>query len=352
MASKIDNEDVLYRLACECEDVFNQLHKSISKAKPKAMNSELCAEFQQRFSIWAAYLGVFAQESQCLDTRLRDFPDLQDLVARLLDILRCSLLQYKDELNSQGEGDPALLGFDEPLSKASPTPSAALTAIDNTLDRLNRLGVTIRQTSHDKIDIRAEKSTAGLNLTSFAYLCIHAVQTLYPGANQFLKDYLKESMMNRYKRMLHHNSRYTQLKAPREPHIRLPTITEVSDNELQTNVSDIPPAKAIPIAESLQKVVAAPSQAGLSSVNTQHIRSRHKPPDEASTRFHKTSSVQVNEGNYPRLPITNGNSNIFTCEWCSEPLNKKILSESESEWRYVIFTSKHLNVRDVLYKST
>lgn len=335
MASNVDNEDVLYRLACKCEDVFDQLQEALSKAKPKAMNIELFAELQQRFSIWAAYLGVFAQESQCLDTRLRNFPDLQDLVARLLDILRCSLLQYVDEINSQEQGGQALIGFDESPPKASPTPSAALTAIDNTLDRLNRLGVTIRQTSHDKIDIRAEKSTAGLDLTSFAYLCIHAIQTLYPGAHRSLKDYLKESMINRYKRMLHHNSRSTQLKTPRKPYKMLPTIPEVPYNELQTDVLNVLPAKAIPTAANLQQVHTTPSQSGLSSINIQQIRSRHKPPDEASTRYHKTSSVQVNQGNYPRLPITNGDSKIFTCEWCSEPLNKKILSESE--WRYVTF---------------
>ncbi|EHK18146.1 uncharacterized protein TRIVIDRAFT_123746, partial [Trichoderma virens Gv29-8] len=327
MELNFDGEDVLYRLACKCEDLFNQLQEASPKAKPKAA-TELCAELQQRFSIWASYLGVFAKESQCLDTRLRNLPDLQDLVARLLDLLRCSLQQYKDEINSQE--DQALIGSDKSRPEASPMPSAALTAIDITLTRLNRLGVTIRQSSQDKIDLRANKFSAGLDLALFTFFCANVIQTLYPGAHQSLKDHLQESMLNRYKKILHHNSRYTKLKTPRESHMRLSPIPEVPE-KLQTSVPIIHPAKEISAIANHQKRHTTHSQSDLSTVNIQRIRNRHRPPDEASTKFYKTSSVQVNQGNYPQLPITNRDSDIFTCEWCSEPLNKKTLSESE--WR-------------------
>lgn len=337
MALKLDNEDVLYRLACGCEDLFDQLQEAFLKAKPRASGIEQCTEFQQRFSIWAAYLGVFAQKSQCLDTRLRNFPDLQDLATRLLDILRCSLHQYKDEISNQ-ERDQASISSEKYQFEASSRLSAFLAAIDNTLARLNRLGVTIRQSSQDKIHIQIEKSTAHLDLTLFTYSCTNAVQTLYPGAHQRLKDYLKESMINRYKKMMHHSSRSMKLSIPRESHKKLSSIPEVPNDELQTNIPVIQQAEIVPASfhQSGAHALAAPSQSDLSSVNIQRIWDRLRPPDEASTKFHQTSSIQVSQGNYPRPPIPNKNKDIFACEWCFEPLDKKALSESE--WRYVMLT--------------
>lgn len=74
---------------------------------------------------------------------------------------------------------------------------------------------------------------------------------------------------------------------------------------------------------------------GLSSVDIQQIGSRRKGLDEASTAFYKTSSIQVKQGNYPRSPRIDEDNDIFACEWCGEPLNKKKLSETD--WRYVLF---------------
>jgi hypothetical protein len=82
--------NLLYNLACECEERFDT---------PFSGSSEpLWAEYQQRFALWTSHLGVFARESQSLDTRLRKVPDIQDLVARLLDILRRGLGQCKQQL--------------------------------------------------------------------------------------------------------------------------------------------------------------------------------------------------------------------------------------------------------------
>jgi hypothetical protein len=335
MALNLGSEDVLYRLACECEDVFEQLQEAYLKAEPKPSDIEQCTEFQQRFSIWAAYLGVFAQKSQCLDTRLRNFPDLQDLAARLLDILRCSLHQYKDEISNQ-KTDQVSVSSEQ--AEAPSRPSASLAAIDNTLARLNRLGVTIRQSSQDRIHIRAEKSTAHLDLTLFINFCTTAVETLYPNAHQHLKDYLKESMIARYKKMIHHDSRYMKLRAPRESHRKLPSISEIPNNELETSTPVIQQVETTPADSNRSgaRIFGASSQSDLSSVNIHQVRGRLRPPDEASTKFHQTSSVQVKQGNYPRPPILNKNGDIFACEWCSEPLDKKILSEND--WRYATFT--------------
>lgn len=86
-----EDSDLLYDLACECEALFDvciaELRSQLSAV------AELLIEYQQRFAIWAAHLGVFARRSQSLDKRLENYPDIIDLTARLLDILRRSLAQ-------------------------------------------------------------------------------------------------------------------------------------------------------------------------------------------------------------------------------------------------------------------
>lgn len=316
-----EGDDLLYNLAYECEGLFYQLQEAFGNRQSEVATVELCAEFQQRFAVWAAHLGVFARKSQCLDTRLRNHPDLQDLVARLLDVLRRSLQQCTAHTSSHGEGEAV--------------PTAALKSIDDTLTRLNRLGVTIRQSGRGKFDARARKFAAGLDLSLFAFLCANAVQALYPGAHQSLKDYLSKSMTDRYARMLFFGSRHKKLETRRERRIGLAPIHEVPDSETQPSnpVIQLAVMPKNPALANILRPPSAPSLSDLSSVNMYQIRNRLRPPDEASTRFHKTSSIQVNQGNYPRLPTTEKGSSIFTCYWCSELLSKKTLSESE--WRYV-----------------
>lgn len=91
MSTMDDDSGVLYDLACGCEALFDTQLANL-KAQASSL-ADLVAEYQQRFAIWAAHLGVFARKSQSLDTRLRNHADIQDLVARLLVILRRSLHQ-------------------------------------------------------------------------------------------------------------------------------------------------------------------------------------------------------------------------------------------------------------------
>jgi hypothetical protein len=96
MAAQNPDEDgpepePIYSLAEECESLF---HRGRSHAETLAAeHRQRFDERQQRFSAWASDLGVFAPRTLCLDHRLRNYPDLQDLVLRLLDILRENLMQ-------------------------------------------------------------------------------------------------------------------------------------------------------------------------------------------------------------------------------------------------------------------
>lgn len=292
------NEDLLYDLAYECESQFEELLQALEKINPDSSIVELCSDYQQRFAIWTAYLGVFARKSQCLDTRLRNFPDLQDLVARLLDILRRSLQHCLAEMAGQSEKVLVFTSNNKYLPVASQMQKTALERVDDTISRLNRLGITIRRSSSSTIDSRAKIFTVGQNMDSFAWLCAKAVQVLYPGASQLLQDYLSQSMIRRYTRMSFSKTRSQNLKSRRKP---LPSIKETPNNEAQ-HIN--PPSKEYlhPAVSRLRRELNTTPISDLSRVDMQQITSRGRGPEEASTTFYKTSSIQVKHGNYPQPP--------------------------------------------------
>jgi len=52
-------------------------------------------EFYHRFDSWTAFLCVFETEKPCLDDRLEGVPAVQDMVIRLLEILRRNVFLRK-----------------------------------------------------------------------------------------------------------------------------------------------------------------------------------------------------------------------------------------------------------------
>lgn len=82
-----ESHDAIRILAMECETLLQSLVDSSAQIKEKG----LFEDYLQRLSTWAAYLGVFARPSQCLDHRLSNATDIQDLVLRGLDSLGRSL---------------------------------------------------------------------------------------------------------------------------------------------------------------------------------------------------------------------------------------------------------------------
>lgn len=86
----IESGEPIYELASECEKLFAE---QISRLKDEANlnGAKVVGEYQQRFSAWAAFLGVFAIPEMCLDRRLQRHADIQDLALRLLDIMKRNL---------------------------------------------------------------------------------------------------------------------------------------------------------------------------------------------------------------------------------------------------------------------
>lgn len=327
----LDNgDDILYKLAYDCESHFDQLQQALATAKENATVIQLCSESQQRFALWAAHVGVFARKSQSLDRRLRNHLDLQDLAARLLDVLRRGLQQCIADIEERN-----LRPDNRESHSGSRVGSEALTIVDDTLKRLTRLGVTIRQSSHSRIDERAKKFASDSDLEAFSHFCAAAIQFLYPRTHQSLKNHLGKSMTDRYARLLFLNSRKNKLGVRRDPMTDISPIHKTPDILPSSSIHVTQPARVLRnlVLKNLVQASNTASESDLSSVNIQQIRARLKQPDEPSVASRKTKSLQVNQGSYPKLPDPR-TGRIFTCEWCSEPLNKATLSESD--WRSVI----------------
>ncbi|KLU87691.1 hypothetical protein MAPG_06685 [Magnaporthiopsis poae ATCC 64411] len=328
-----DDGGVLYDLACGCEALFDtQLANLTAQESPLV---DLVAEYQQRFAIWAAHLGVFARKSQSLDTRLRNHADIQDLVARLLAILRRSLHQLMRAIEASGENDPSRVGDDTPRD-------TALSAIGATLTRLNRLGVAIRQSSRERIDVKVQRFAATIDFGPFAAVSQAVVQQLYPNAHQSLRQYLAKTMVDRYTSMLYKKFREGKLQ-PRRPEKSLGSMPTIDEGP-QINPDRNPPGlladngsqqmlSGTLSSTTISGITPATSRSGPSTINSKQLRSilyRTNHFQVPTERRKGTSSVQVGRGNYPRPPSQEG-SNFIACEWCSRIIEKREMSESD--WR-------------------
>ncbi|CAN9227358.1 unnamed protein product [Alternaria alternata] len=87
-----DEDDTIYEMAESCENLLRSGRSALESYGSSI--STLLEEYEQRFTAWADYLGVFAKRSISLDRRLQHHPDIQDLVVRLLDILKTNLTCY------------------------------------------------------------------------------------------------------------------------------------------------------------------------------------------------------------------------------------------------------------------
>ncbi|KAH7322581.1 hypothetical protein B0I35DRAFT_184255 [Stachybotrys elegans] len=323
------DQDTLYHLGYDCETWFNKLEQTCNLRNVQAATAILCRDFQQRFAIWAAYLGVFARKSQCLDRRIHNHPDLKDLATRLMSILCRALQQCVTQMSTSGvEGNSI-----PQLSNSNPSQPLAesLRMIDETLGRLTRLGVTIRQSSNQITTERVNRFIAGRNLDSFSLLCAAAVQVLYPAAKESLKDRLTKSMTNRYTRILLVKSRIEKLGTRREPETELILTPQPIDERPAPEPSVISPAPTMRVSmlKRLPRPADAHSISDLTSINIQAIKARLRPPDEPSVRSHRTMSLRYKQKPYPQPPDATEGISIFACEWCSEPLDRSKLSKAD-----------------------
>jgi len=90
---KIKDPEEIYNLAMKCNDLFS------SYLSGRSNHDRAVEGRQQQFWAWATGLGVFAEHDLSLDRKLRDHSDVQELVIRLLDLLRTGLSSFQGLYN-------------------------------------------------------------------------------------------------------------------------------------------------------------------------------------------------------------------------------------------------------------
>jgi hypothetical protein len=81
-------------MTIDCDRLFNKcldrFGETESHSSPPEI-SESIEEYHDRFDGWATFMGVFTGSEACLDYRVRNHPELQDIFIRFLDVLRRNL---------------------------------------------------------------------------------------------------------------------------------------------------------------------------------------------------------------------------------------------------------------------
>ena len=93
------DEQPIRLMADDCNKLFGEsLARSIAVHKHPLPLEVLHAmeQYHHRFNGWCTFLGVFAAEIAALDSRLRRHASLQDMVIRMLDMLRQNLFLGKE----------------------------------------------------------------------------------------------------------------------------------------------------------------------------------------------------------------------------------------------------------------
>ncbi|KAH0499572.1 hypothetical protein TgHK011_006755 [Trichoderma gracile] len=338
----IDSNEPIFELASECEQLFSQ-HLSRLKDEADTNAAKAVGEFQQRFSAWAAFLGVFAVPELCLDRKLQHHAEIQDLVLRLLDVMKRNLTYLFEARDSPKGGDVEPADFEQasPLDTHLRISMESLRGIEGAIERLHHLGGTIQLSSEASQAVRIGKFATRLDSSSFEQFTRLAIASFYPEASSSLLEHLARAMADMYHKYHYRRSRRARLQ-PRPPVILSPI------NEESSSFNQPKPWTADAVGELASPTMTfhrqRPPPIVRSHLGARSHQSRDsKPTSLDSLEFKrqffknkdgsvksKTRSIVATQMAYPPQ-----SADSLLCDWCFSPLSE---NESKGEnWR------KHLN---------
>ncbi|KAL6890819.1 hypothetical protein GGI43DRAFT_425308 [Trichoderma evansii] len=192
----IETAEPIFELATKCESLFSE-HISRLKNESDLNGAKVVGEYQQRFSAWAAFLGVFAVPDMCLDRRLRSHVEVQDLVLRLLDIMKRNLVHLLEtdyDKPTFNQEDIDIPDLDQDSSPQIRVNLESLRGIEGAVDRLNHLGRTIQRSSEAGQATKVGKFVRTFDSTPFEDIARLAVKSFYPDASTSLLEQLIQAM--------------------------------------------------------------------------------------------------------------------------------------------------------------
>ncbi|CEL08213.1 hypothetical protein ASPCAL11364 [Aspergillus calidoustus] len=318
----IQQQEPIFDQAVECEDLFAKQITAFNDEGDEDA-TKILSDIHQRFTSWAAFLGVFAESNVCLDRRLRRHIDIQDQVLRLLDIMRENLACLSEKQSSSAPHEAAT---SDPSSRPLLVYPQSLDAISAALDRLCQLGTAIRRSSVTSQVSKARELAETFDLGSFEQLAYMLLRTHYPDASSPLLDQLTRSMVESYALFLLRRSRKTRLSVARTQHTPRPYLHTIREERADnsdascliapypepTHEDDRAPAGVSqPIWSPPMQLVP---QSEPTSLDSQEFKARLRRLLNPSIKS-KPASILGNRACYPRP-----GKNTLTCDWCFEPI--------------------------------
>ncbi|KAF3314545.1 hypothetical protein TWF173_004628 [Orbilia oligospora] len=323
MEMQVDTQPI-YLMAHDCRELFDKILDAPSPPRV----ARLIREYQERFNAWTSFLGVFAGEDACLDHRLRNHSALQDMIIRLLDVLRRNLF-----LVSVDEEAKIRVSIDVPNSPVDPTmkgiqspiPTIAFSSIEETITRLNKLGITIKLSSRSTATARARTFVSQnpdlVSLSEFEDKAYLALQSLYPNAYEGIRQQLVDSMADSE---TYPNSSVDALApSARGEGELVELIVESSTNEDATVLTQ----------ENRPIVVKFPA----SSIETSRLHANlgGSTPNVPQSKSPKTLTIHTNRPREPPVPIFDNDEDYTNCIWCFQMIDRSVLhtrANGHTEW--------------------
>ncbi|KAK6336872.1 hypothetical protein TWF718_009661 [Orbilia javanica] len=334
----------IYLMACDCSELFTKCLDSSSKPPAQFLSSEVARfvqEYQDRFNAWVSFLTVFAGEKECLDHRLRHHPALQDMVIRLLDILRRNLFlvsgyNYEESTTApQSSSNTIDAAGDNIIKDALPSHlSVAFSGIEESITRLNKLGIAIRLSSRSTVVARARNFASQnpelIRLSEFEDRAYLALQSLYPNASDTLRQQLADAMTDRYAKLRYE---FYRTRAQDSPGLSV-NAPSSSPSSQKLSALDPPPTKftnkqnTTPPVEEKQHITVNFRSFPQSSIDTSRLDANLKEIVATGTfpksKPPKTLTVHTNRQREPPCPKFNSDKDYTRCDWCSQIIGRSL----------------------------
>ncbi|KAI0452816.1 hypothetical protein F5B21DRAFT_505895 [Xylaria acuta] len=317
----------IFDWARRCEELFRKLLSTLVGHGGIGTHYRTVRDYCQRFELWAGFIGVFADGSVSLDNRLRFYPEVRDLVLRMLKLLERNL-SHGFWFDSASRED--IIHKASPIvaseTSTSLAAAAALDAIQEAIDRLRRLAVLIRKSPSSSLTSRVEafaRRAGPAKVKEFQKITSLFVTGRLPGIGSGLATQLVSSISFRRLRLLYQSKHNEKLKAR-----RVQTISAPSQLETETRREEGP----APVLEDLSRLdvlrreapPARPLQQPTytetenSGLNYEDFQRYDGSPTDVSDTSTITS---IGHGySYPPRPKPEKGDQYCACNWCSDEI--------------------------------
>ena len=310
-----------------------------------------------RFKIWAGNIGVFAAGNASLDFRLRNDPDVREVVLRMLTRLRRTIEQFinpsiaemlveeegdSDKSNSSTSSSVSLVlsvGGDSQTSSLDGVPdqrqqlasASRLQIMDSIISRLYRLSAIIRKpisfSENAKVARFIDKDHDRQDMEEYESHIRWQVQFRHPQASQILVDRLVNAVVFRRKKLLY-RERHQQKLSQGIDHVFGTDLTVPSDmnalkgydrNPNQFRGSNSALLKVAATMKSSSRTMPL-SATQASSVNRQGLASYAK--SFALSGMTKSAIARREELDVPPPPEPTKETAEAICPYCFEIVDK------------------------------